>query len=65
VFSKYKRGFRVKDSKTKEASAEVTLEELVRKLLVMVRDSSEKREIDLREDIAKKIKETEISHEDK
>ncbi len=55
----------MKDSKTKEASAEVTLEELVRKLLVMVRDSSEKREIDLREDIAKKIKETEISHEDK
>ena len=55
----------MKDSKIKVASAEVTLEELVRKLLVMVRDSSEKREIDLREDIAKKIKETEISHEDK
>jgi hypothetical protein len=65
VFSQYKRGFRVKDSKIKVASAEVTLEELVRRLLVMVRDSSEKRDIDLREDIAQKIKETEISHEDK
>ena len=60
-----KRGFRVKESRQKESSAEITLEELARKLLVMVRDSDEKREIDLRAAIAQKIKETEVSNEDK
>jgi hypothetical protein len=55
----------VKESKQKESSAEITLEELARKLLVMVRDSGEKREIDLRAAIAQKIKETEVSNEDK
>lgn len=55
----------MKESRTKESSAEVTLEELARKLLAMVRDSGEKREIDLRSAIAQKIKETEVSHEDK
>ena len=55
----------MKVSRQKETSAEVTLEELARKLLVMVRDSGEKREIDLRAAIAQKIKETEVSNENK
>lgn len=55
----------MKKSSPKESSTEVTLEELARKLLVMVRDSGEKREIDLRAAIAQKIKETEVSNEDK
>jgi hypothetical protein len=59
-----KRGIPVKESRPKEASADLALEELARRLLVMVRDSGEKREIDLRSAIAQKIKEAEVSNED-
>lgn len=55
----------MKESRQKEPSAETTLEELARKLLVMVRDFGEKREIDLKAAIAQKIKETEVSNENK
>lgn len=55
----------MKESRPKEAGSEVILEELARRLLTMVRDPGEKRETDLRAAIAQKIKETEISHEDK
>ncbi len=54
----------MKESRPKEASADLALEELARRLLVMVRDSGEKREIDLRSAIAQKIKEAEVSNED-
>lgn len=54
----------MKEQRPKEASAELALEELARRLLVMVRDSDEKRDTDLRSAIAQKIKETEISNED-
>lgn len=53
------------DSRPKKANEKITLEELARRLLVMVRDSNEKREIDLRSTIAQKIKETEVFDEDK
>ena len=55
----------MKESRPKETSSEVVLEDLARRLLVMVRDSAEKRDTDLRSDIAQKIKETEVSYEDK
>lgn len=54
----------MKESRSKEVSAEVTLEELARRLLVMVREFGEKREIDLRSAIAQKIKETKVLNED-
>ena len=54
----------MKESRLKETSSEVVLEDLARRLLVMVRDS-EKRDTDLRSDIAQKIKETEVLNEDK
>lgn len=51
-------------SRSNEAKAEQTLEELTKRLLIMVRDSGEKREMDLRTAIALKIKETEVPGED-
>ncbi len=54
----------MKESSSNESSAEKSMEELARRLLVMVRDSGEKRETDLRSAIAQKIKETEVSVED-
>lgn len=54
----------MKESKPKEESETGAMEELARRLLVMVRDSGQKRETDLRSAIAQKIQEAEISDED-
>jgi hypothetical protein len=55
----------VEQSKLKNASAQVKLEELARRLIILVRDSGIKPDKDLESDIAQKIKEAEISYEDK
>ncbi len=52
------------ESRPNESSTVISIEELARRLLVMVRDSGERRETDLRSAIAQKIKETEVPVED-